>query len=361
MTAPDPRWPAALRSARTAAGLSLRQLSARVHYSRGYLHDLEIGRRTPPPDTVRRLADVLDAPALTDLLTAPAPGLTAEDADRLARLAHHPGRADGRTVDILAHHLACLRRLEDTAGPAAVLPVVLDRRALVVALADEASDRHRTALVDQLGQWEQFAGWLRAALGDQGQATAHYAQAMAAALEVDRSDLAATALSMRGHLAWQARRPGPLLSLTDAAMRQAAGPAVRAVAAQQLARGYALAGHTAEADRMMSEADELVAATTTVPPWMYFHDRAYLDLQRGIVHLLTGRPDAAIVSITGGLAGVGPDIGGAAWTGTYLVHLATAYRQVGWTSGADDALDRAARIAAATRSARLADQVSASR
>lgn len=361
MTTPDPRWPGALRAARESAGLSLRQLAPLIYRSRAMLHDLETGRRRPTAADAGRLAEVLDAPVLVDLLDAPGPGLTGDDAERLAHAAQHPGRVDATTVDILARLLAELRRLEDTTGPAAVLPVVLDHLGRVTTLADEAPGRYRNTLVDAAGQWEQFAGWLRAAMGQQSAATAHYAQTMAAGLEVDRPDLTATALSMRGHLAWQARRPGPLLSLTEAAMRQPAGPAVRAVAAQQLARGHALTGDRTAADAAMDQADELTSGQPVLPPWMYFHTGAYLDLQRGVVYLLTGRPDAAIVAITAGLAGVDPDVARSAWTGTYLCHLAGAYRQVGHAAGADAALDQAERIAAVMRSTRLADQVAAVR
>ena len=62
--------------------------------------------------------------------------------------------------------LAGLRRLEDTTGAAAVLPPVLAHVDLVTSLADEVPERDRLAVVDQLGQWTQFAGWLHAATGD---------------------------------------------------------------------------------------------------------------------------------------------------------------------------------------------------
>jgi transcriptional regulator with XRE-family HTH domain len=303
-------WHDQLRAARRAAGLSLRELAAQVHYSRGYLHDLETGRRRPTPDTAARLGLALgvDLP------------LSDED-ERLAWTATHPSRPEPGAADHLGVILAGLRRLEDTTGAAAVLPPVLAHVDLVASLADEVPERDRLAVVDQLGQWAQFAGWLHAATGDHQGATDYYGRALSAALEANRPDLAATALSMRGHMSWQTRKAGPLLSLTEAALRQAVGPAVRLVAMQQLARGHALAGQTAEADRAMERADRLADQVTEVPPWMYFHDRAYLEMQRGLVLALLGRPEAAAEAVTVGLAGLGPEMAGAAWMDQYRALL----------------------------------------
>jgi hypothetical protein len=172
-------------------------------------------------------------------------------------------------------------------------------------------------VVDQLGQWEQFAGWLHAATGDHRGATEHYGRTLVAALEVNRSDLAATALSMRAHLAWQARKPGPLLSLTEAALRQAVGPAVRLMATQQLARAHALAGRVAEADGAMAKAERLADQVTEVPPWMYFHDRAFLEMQFGLILSLTGRPEAAAEAIAAGLAALDPAMASSEWVNQY--------------------------------------------
>ncbi|MEV6845406.1 helix-turn-helix transcriptional regulator [Actinoplanes sp. NPDC051411] len=299
-------WHERLRAARRAAGLSLRELAAQVHYSRGYLHDLETGRRKPTPETAARLGVALGA----DLILS-------EEDDRLAWTIAHPDHPEPGAADHLSVILGGLRRLEDTTSAAAVLPPVLAHVDLVSSLADQVPDRDRLGVVDQLGQWEQFAGWLHAASGDPQAATEHYGRALNAALEANRPDLAATALSMRGHLAWQARRPGPLLSLTEAALRQAVGPAVRLVAMQQLARGHALAGQVAEADRAMARADHLADHVTEVPPWMYFHDRAYLEMQRGLVLALLGRPEAAAEAIAAGLAALEPERAGAAWTDQY--------------------------------------------
>jgi transcriptional regulator with XRE-family HTH domain len=303
-------WHERLRDARRTAGLSLRELAALVHYSRGYLHDLETGRRRPTTETAARLGVALGV----DL------SLSADD-DRLVWTAEHPARPEPGTVDHLAGVLAGLRRLEDVAGAEDVLPPVLANVELVTKLAEEGPKRDRLAVVDQLGQWQQFAGWLNAASGDLRQASEHYGRTLSAALEVNRPDLAATALSMRGHLSWQTRKAGPLLSLSEAALRQAVGPATKLMATQQLARARALAGQAAEADREMTRVDRLADQVTEVPPWMYFHDRAFLEMQRGLVLSLTGRPEAAAEAITAGLAALDPVMAASAWVDQYRVLL----------------------------------------
>jgi transcriptional regulator with XRE-family HTH domain len=295
----------ALRRLRQSAGLSLRQLATIVHYSPSYLHDIETGRRQPSTAVAARIT--------THLGTWD---------DRLTWAAQHPTRVDTATLDLLTTTLADLRRLEDTDGPTTALPAARAHLTLTATLADTGPDRHRTALIDLTGQWQQLVGWLHAATGDRAGASAHYGHALAAALEVDRPDLAATALSMRGHLAWQARRPGPLISLTQAALRQPAGTAVRVVGLQQLARGHALAGRRVEAEAAMGEADDLAEQVTEAPPWLYFHTGPYLEMQRGLVCLLTGRPEAAAEAISAGLAGL--DAAGAEWTDTWRGYLAAA-------------------------------------
>lgn len=112
-----------------------------------------------------------------------------------------------------------------------------------------------------------------------------------------------------------------MLSLTEAALRRAVGPAVRLVATQQLARAHALAGNVAEADRAMARAEKLADQVTEVPPWMYLHDRAFLQMQFGIIVSLTGRPEPAAETVAAGLAGLDPAVSGAEWLSQYRALL----------------------------------------
>lgn len=169
----------------------------------------------------------------------------------------------------------------------------------------------------------------------------------------------ATALSMRGHLAWRARRPGPLMELSAAARACQASPGIRALAAQQEARGHALAGQAVEADRLLGEAAELAQATSARPSWIYFHNDAYLDMQRGLAHLLLGRAESAADLLADGLGRLPAESRRAEWAATYLVYLAEAYRSLGEFEASRQALTEAAAVADATGSGHLSARAAA--
>ncbi|MEV4709227.1 helix-turn-helix transcriptional regulator [Actinoplanes sp. NPDC049316] len=206
-------WHEQLRATRRAAGLSLRELAAQVHYSRGYLHDLETGRRRPNPETAARLGLVLgvDLP------------LSDED-ERLSWTAAHPFHPEPGSADHLSVILAGLRRLEDNHRGGSRAPAGAGPR----GPGDLARGRGARPGPPRDGRSARPVDPVRglAPRGDRESPGAgeFYGRALGAALGANRLDLAATALSMRGHLSWQTKRPGPLLSLTEAALRQAVGP-----------------------------------------------------------------------------------------------------------------------------------------
>jgi transcriptional regulator with XRE-family HTH domain len=70
MVVVDARFPRLLRDLRHDRGLSLRELSTRVHHSHSYLWDIETGRRQPTPDIAQTLDDALAADGiLAELVT----------------------------------------------------------------------------------------------------------------------------------------------------------------------------------------------------------------------------------------------------------------------------------------------------
>jgi hypothetical protein len=54
---------------------------------------------------------------------------------------------------------------------------------------------------------------------------------------------------------------------------------------------------------------------------MYFHDRAFLQMQFGIILSLTGRPEAAAEAVAAGLAGLDPTMAASAWVDQYRALL----------------------------------------
>jgi tetratricopeptide (TPR) repeat protein len=361
---------ARMRELLAERGISYRALAARTFYGKSYLHELAAGRKVPPYHTALRIDEALGAEGCLAELAAdahdhPDPVATASDAlgpddeDRLRYVAHHPRRIDTAAVDALGVLLAGQRRLEDAVGAAPVLTPVLAQLDVVENLVRDARGDLRRDVVDMASQWAQFAGWLNAQSRIQAAARGWYGRALEWATEAGNVNMVATALSMRGHLAWLASEVEPVIGLSAAAARQPASPGVRALAVQQEARGHAMAGEGTETDRRLDEALALAAQAAEhpedEPAWVYFHGPAYLQLQRGLAYRLLGRHAQAIELLTTGLAAVPPESRGSESIGTYLCQLAAAHAQSGDLVTAATVLGEADRIVAATSSARLRD------
>jgi tetratricopeptide (TPR) repeat protein len=271
-------------------------------------------------------------------------------------------------VEALTGTLAHMRRLEDVLGAKRLLVVTAEPLRLVEELADEARGDIRPAVVDLAGQWAQFAGWLRAAAGRPGPAREWYLRALEYAEEVDATstlptgrELIATALSMRGHLAWSARKPGPIVGLSAAAFAKSRDPGIRAMALQQKARGHALLGEADEVDPLLDDAEAQMAKARErpeeEPPWIYFYSPGYLQMQRGLAYGLLGRPVEAIEALTAGLSDAGPEIAGAEFSANYKLALAEAHIEGGNPDVARRLVDEVRATVSAMGSARLAGEV----
>jgi hypothetical protein len=225
-------------------------------------------------------------------------GLTPDDEHRLAAATRQPSRLDTRAVEALGAMLAGQRRLEDSVGSAVVLPAATTQLAVIEGLVVDARGPVRPALVDVAAQWAQFGGWLRASVGDLRAARAQLDRAAEWAAEAGDVNMEATVLSYRGHLAWMAGQPGPVIGLSQAAQRD---PRVyagqRAFAAGQEARGHAMSGDAVQTDQMLDEAAELSARAAErpedQPPWTYYYSPVFLALQSGLAYRYLGRDDLA--------------------------------------------------------------------
>ena len=357
----DGRFGAELRRLRMTAGLSLRQLAPLVLSSRGHLHDLESGRRHPTVDLAGRLDDALETNGLLSGMLHPSPA--AGDPERLAYVAQHPRRLDPATLRTLSELLAAHRRLEDSLGSTPLLPTIRTQLDLMTTLVAESAGGLRPQVADLAAQWAQFGGWLFAASDRQRLASQWYGTALEWATEAGNVDMVATALSMRGHLAWSERRADPMIGLSAAAARQPTSPGVRAIAIQQQARGYALIGEASLVVGLLDQAAELNEAASQAPdrepPWTYFHSAAYLAMQRGLAYRLLGRNAQAIEYLRRGLAGLPAESSGAAWTGPYLLRLAAALADDGDVGEASDVYERVLSLGQATRTVNLVEQAEA--
>ncbi|RZU49454.1 helix-turn-helix protein [Krasilnikovia cinnamomea] len=349
----------ALRRIRTERGLGVREFAKLVNHSKSVVSEWENGRKVPDEVTARRLDERLGTAGML-AAAARTPGANGH-ADRLAHVAAAPRTVDAATVHALAGVLANMRRLEDTIGADRLVIVSAEPLRLVQTLADEARGPVRRRVVDLAGQWAQFAGWLRAATARPQAARDWYARTLEHATEAQDPDLIATALSMRGNLAWIARHPDQVISLSEAAAEQARAPGIRAMAEQQRARGHALLGDTGDVDRLLDLAEEHLGAATEQPdgepPWTYFYSPGYLRMQRGLAYRLLGRNGDAIEQLREGLADAGPELINAEFVAKYKIHLAQAHLAVGDTDVARRYLDEVRALAATTGSEQLARDV----
>jgi len=336
-------------------GLSVREVARLTNHSKTVIGEWRTGVKVPDAAEAERVDRILHAGGIL----AAAARLPAANgaAERIARVAAAPRTVDAATVDAFAHTLAGMRQLEDSIGAERLIVVTAEPLRLIDEIADEARGPIRERAVDLAGQWEQFGGWLQAASGRAAAARERYARTLEHATEAGNDDLIATSLSMRGHLAWTARRPGPVIGLSRAAADRAHSPGLRAMAAQQEARGQALLGAADEVDRLFDAADEQMAEAAAhpegEPPWTYFYTPGYLRMQRGLAHGLLGRDDAAIDELRAGLAEAGPVVAGSEFGADGALRLAEAHLRAGDRDVAEALVAEVRALANSTGSARL--------
>jgi tetratricopeptide (TPR) repeat protein len=279
---------------------------------------------------------------------------------RLSHVSARPRRVDAAAVEALEDMLAGQRRLEDTIGSAPLVRPALAQLTTVVDLVRDAPDNAlRARLVDVASQWAQFTAWLCTTTGDLPRGRRLYLQAMEWASEAGNPHMVATALNMRGHLAWVVGEPRAMVELSRAAQWPPAAPVVRALAIQQEARGLAILGDPA-AERRLNLAEELVHAAAQVgepPPWLYFYDPHFFDAQRGLTMRLLGCHEEAVGLLDGALARLPSEIRGSDWIGWYVLQLAGSYASIGERELALAALEEASQTAERAAAARLRGEV----
>lgn len=246
------------------------------------------GRQQPSARMAARLDEVLGAGGgLSGLSSGARPGRRAvlaggllvggllgaggETRELLERAARP--RVDHAVVESLAGVLAAQRRAEDALGSVVMLRPVLAQLGVVEDLVRQAHGPVRPALVQVAQQWAQFGGWLCRDAGDVAGARACYGQALEWATELGDRSMTATVLVERSYMAFEAGEAGSMIGLAQAAQRDTRAAAdQRALAAGLEARGYAMTGDAAAAERKLSEAGDLAAM---VPggqrhPWSYW-------------------------------------------------------------------------------------------
>ncbi|WP_240964127.1 helix-turn-helix transcriptional regulator [Streptomyces sp. C1-2] len=273
----------ALRLHRVRAGLSLSELSARVHYSSPYLSRVESGERRPNPELARLCDVALGAGgALTGLV--PAHGLPTPVGRRppaVPPVAQLPSTTacpvtlpadddteDARLISHYALHLAELRRLAQRMSPSAVLGQVGTSVILLDTLGRAAhTSAVRRQYVELLAHYADFAGWMAQEADDEPAAERWIGRTEVLAAEAGATDLADHTLIRRACLALYRRDArGVVEYATEAGRRAPGSPRVRGLAALREAQGLALAGHADACDGALDRAAELLGTAPRPRP-----------------------------------------------------------------------------------------------
>jgi transcriptional regulator with XRE-family HTH domain len=317
-------------------GISLRKLAKMIPADVGHLSRISRDLKPPSAEMAGRIDAALGAsgrlaalrpPGVREILNGQ---LTPDDEERLSLAVQRPARLDARVTESLSVILAAQRRTEDTIGSAPMVESAMGHLRLVLHLLKGA----RGSLADQLSatasEASQFAGWLHVAIGAHEKAGPMYDQALRLGFQAGDVDLAATALSMRGHLAWLTEDLGAMAALSQSAADLAQGTGTRAIAIQQRGRALALMGDRRRALEAIGKAEDELAGGNTGgdPDSLYFYGPAYLTMQRGLLLSYVAESPAeqaaAADVITTGLDALPPSLRDAEWLERYRVQATRA-------------------------------------
>ncbi|MER6815290.1 hypothetical protein ABT299_38990 [Spirillospora sp. NPDC000708] len=356
---------ARLRAARKAHGLTVADLAERfrdvaperVRQRLPSLRDLErtirgheAGEHAVGPCYRLLYARALNTPEEALFAADDARRAFSDEHERLTLAVRDPARLDGVVIDGLAATLANQRRVEDVVGSHAVLGAARAHLALIMRLLRDARGPLVARLLAIASEASQFNGWLSTAVNNHAAAEPLYDQALRLGLQADDKDLAATALSMRGHLAWAKGEYGDMASLSEAAAGLATASDTRTVATQQRGRALALLGDRQGALRAVGRAEDFLAGRgdTDDPDGLYFYGAEMLTMQRGLIYGYLGEHAKAADLLTRGIEAMPSTIRDSEWVAWYRVKAASARALAGDPERAVAELRTAVRVLTAT-------------
>ena len=298
------KFAAQMRALMAARGIGGTELARQVYVDAALISRYRSGKQRPSKrmagliDTALGAGGELAALASTDaapdrrsvltggLIAGALLSIGPDMADRLAWAQHHPQQIDMEAVHALAEVLASQRRADDCVGSAIMLRPALAQLAAVENLVQQASAPIRPAVLNVAQEGAQFSGWLCRNTADWDGARACLAQALEWATELGDRTMISTILAEKSEMASLAGQAGTAIGLAQAAQRDTrAATEQRALAAEYEARGHALAGDAAAADRKLGEAQDLAAELTDRQDrrsWLYWMTPGYFANQAGI-------------------------------------------------------------------------------
>lgn len=291
-----------LRKLRRAARMTLDDLAARVHFSKGHLSKVERGDKPAGPDLARLCDAVFEAGgALVALVPeerrrpeAEPPQVSTGDEELwsmelspdgpsrfeplgrrqvVARAAasvvgvrmglpRPPAGPEGETLLEISRSLfGQYRQLGQAAAPEAVLPALIAQTHTLRSLALRAGPRTRAGLLGLASRYAEYIGWLVQETGNDRSALWWTERAVRMAAAGGDDHLAAYALVRRALIAMYRQDAAETISLARQAQRGPLPPRIRGLAAQREAQGHALAGDYDSCMRCLDRARVLL----TVP------------------------------------------------------------------------------------------------
>lgn len=354
-----------LRAAREAAGLSLAAMAARSHFSKAQLGHLETGRRTVTSEHVTAYSRALGVP-VASLYGPP---------DDPLRLAHEwlvtdaPVRAhlaSGRRVGSslaaeLERRVVDLRLLDDLIGGCDLLPLVrkeLDDAQAVVREGGHTAGIERR-LLTVVGELSQLVGWVAGDAGRYGEAQAVYLSGVSAAQAAGDRQLAGQLLSCLSYQIANIGNPADAALLARTALKGVhdATSVVRALLLERVAWAAARARDADEAQRALDAVDDAYEhrSTDDEPGWVYWLNRAEIDVMAGRCLIELGEPAKAEPLLAGAIAGY--DMDHAREVALYRTWLAEGYARTRSLDAARSTIALARRAADRVGSTRLAARV----
>ncbi|WP_245717462.1 helix-turn-helix domain-containing protein [Nocardia jejuensis] len=269
-----------LRTAREAAGIGLREIARRTHYSASYLSLLESGKRTVPAAAVAAYEAALGS-----------------DLERLTSAAKTPASVDLSALSDVAVMLSATRRIEDRTGTLAVLPAVRGMSAMAETFVDQA--RSGTAARKAAGiasEIDQYRGWLEHASGANSASNRSLRKAVELATQSGDSDRLVHGLSFTAYVDLARGDRAEAAGLSDAALTvRDVDPLIRVYEHFQRARIHAASAEPRDAQRLLVRADRAMEATEgrKPPEAGYWYTPGFFGLQRARVLRTLGQADRA--------------------------------------------------------------------
>lgn len=277
--------------------------------------------------------------AETDPLSSPACAMTAsleesgpdpDEQERIHGVLLKPSRLDEVTVAHLTQGLYGQRHAEDSLGPSIMIdPMKAQLNALVSALHG-ASGPNKAALMQLVGNWMNFIGWLHTALHEYREADSAFADAEEIGDELGDGIIASTATSYRGYVALLRGHYRPAIRATAAALgTPGIHPTHTAYDTLQMAQVYAGLGDLREAKNLLSRASDLVTDAGEPPESLYWYTEPFLRMSIGLTQNAIGQYRDAADSIRSGMAELPADQQNAEWLDEYRQALDHATGQTG--------------------------------